>query len=248
MKQQGGNASEDKTVACAVELLKSKRHEHAARICQLERARKALLSAAEAVRDHVGRSQRLGLVPRKEQTANDLVGCIWFAFDVGLLQKAERRQQASRAKELLSKEHMAIVFGRLLSRYRLRLIEQLQTRIDETRREHLQEAANRWVEMLVTRAERVGPQDTTEGAMTAICGLHFAYACHQRLDYGRMSPELQNNFSDLIDRVPEKMVLVAVRRLLAEDILDDEAFDLLRYVPAVRDAYLAVREACPSAG
>ncbi|QDV81049.1 hypothetical protein [Botrimarina mediterranea] len=233
-----GNAGER-----AKALLRRQQQAIAERITRLEQEREHLLGQAHNLRRHVRDAQELGLMSRGDQVGEDLVVCLWYVLDTGMMNKQQRPKATRRAKELLTSFPLLNLFGRLLESYQRTLAQNLAVELPRRRQALLRREAKANVERIENHPAKANEVEQT---ITAIAGLRFAFACAQHLDLGQVDSQARKRYEAWLSGVSPVVLATAVETIVARGILSERDLELLQYVTPVRQAVLELTRGAES--
>jgi hypothetical protein len=132
---------------------------------------------------------------------------------------------------------MLHVFTQLMTDYRECLQANQGVQIARRRSVRLREAAKRFSsECVQIEPEETDADQQVREVMLAIAGIHFAFACEQHFDCGKMAPETRVRYENRLNLAASVVVEQAIRELLSSQTLTPQDFRLLRYVQPVQAA------------
>ena len=221
----------------AKHLLSQRQATYNAQLSGLRAERKEVQAAARNLLAHVANSVRYGLLAGESASVKDIQAGIWFAFEEGYIPTVRQSEVEARAKRLFEAQHLLHVFTQLTTDYQARLQANQDVLLARKRSEVLRQAAKQFAsECIPAESRETEAEQQVREVLLAITGIHFAFACEQNLDCGKMTPETRIGYENRLHAATPVVVERAIRELLSRQILLPDDLRLLRYVQPVQAA------------
>lgn len=210
----------------------------------LENTRKKFQNELRKLLQHTQRSLDLGFSPIacEYQEIESLAGLFFDGGDYALKKTTkQKRRNESKGRKPLTASQVGEKLRAEMGKY-MEGVRGNSERVRATRKKHvLLQAAHQRVEEL-EEASSGARSNRYSRVSVAILGLHFAFACEQKLDEGKMKSEVRVEYERVIANAKHDCIKNALRELSGEGTVSERELSLLRYVKPVRTAWLEVVE------